>query len=140
MRKKISVFWHFISVIVLTVAGICIYPAFSQSPGKPSVQLLPDRGLAVLRDEFKVVGNYVSPMAKAHLTIINKSMQTMKIDLNGQNGNFHFEVSPKMDNTSYVNPGLYRYEAIIPGFPPMSGEKSFSDNTAYIWEIWRNQL
>jgi hypothetical protein len=140
MKKKFFNFWIWGLISVLIITGIGIYPAFSQNPGKPAIQLMPDRGLAVLRDEFKEVGIYESLTVKARLTIINHSMQTLKIDLNGKNGNFHFEVSPKMDSTQFVNPGSYKSEVSIPGFPPMSGDMSLSDHTAYVWEIWRNQL
>lgn len=145
--------FHFVAlfrgaaIILSVLSGIMIigssfYPVFAENPGKPSVQLLPSRGLAVLRDEFvNEPGQPNVPDGKAQLKIVNHTPQTLTVELNGDNGKFRFELSPATDNTWSVNAGTYHSEVSISGFPPMSGAAiTLSGRNAYKWEIWRSQL
>jgi len=129
---------------LFTVMGLAINgtysPVYGLSPGEPAIQLLHDRALFVLRDSFRAVGTHYSANPKSHLTIFNKTMKTLKIELTGKNGTFPLVLRPKSEYSWRIFPGTYHFEAGIPGFPTMAGEIPLSAQTQYTWQIWRGEL
>ena len=115
-------------------------PLYALSPGKPATQLLKDRALLVLRDSFQEIGAHGSANPKSHLTVFNKTMKTLTIELTGKNGTYPLILRPKTEHSWRISPGNYHFEAGIPGFPTVAGEIPLSVQMQYIWKIWRGEL
>jgi hypothetical protein len=114
--------------------------SYCGQPGKPAIQLLPTVGLGVLRDSFCHTGSHNSP--KPELTIENKANATLNVLLYSTDGTkYDLKVPQGGDNTWSLNPGSYRTELIIPGFPSMSGANmTIEKGQTYHWEIRRSEL
>jgi len=132
------------SMTFLAVIGVIVFgtyvPLYALSPGEPATQLLKDRALLVLRDSFQAVGTHYSANPKSHLTVFNKTMKTLTIELTGKNGTYPLIIRPKTERSWRIFPGNYHFEAGIPGFPTTAGEIPLSAQTQYTWQIWRGEL
>ena len=137
--KHVTKCLTFMAVIGVIIFGMC-FSLYALSPGEPAIQLLKDRALTVLRDSFIATENHNMPDTKSHLTISNKTMTTLTIELNGQNGKHTLMVQPKTKHTWRIENGSYHFEASIPGFPTTGGEIVLSPKVVYSWEIWRSEL
>jgi len=135
MAKRMT----FLAVIAVFVCGTYA-PLYALSPGEPATQLLKDRGLLVLRDSFKKIGTLCSANPKSHLTVFNKTMKTLTIELTGKNGTYPLILRPKTEHSWRISPGIYHFEAGIPGFPTMAGEIPLCAQTQFTWQIWRGEL
>lgn len=126
-----------LSVFLVVVAFTSVVIAGETS--ETASQLLEDRGIAVLSDSFVNLGNNKDPNAKAHLTIKNKTMHTLKVDLNGKNGQYHLEINPRSDKKWKITSGEYHFELHVPGHPSASGDMRLNSTTSYQWEIQKKQ-
>jgi hypothetical protein len=149
MKKKyhdlFSFKWKLIAkrLIFFVAIGAFIYgtylPLYAFSPGKSSTQLFNNRALLVLRDSFQVIGEHDFANPKSHLTIFNKTMKTLTIELTGKNGTYPLMLSPKTERSWRIFPGNYHFEASIAGFPTVAGEIPLFAQTQYAWLIWRGE-
>ncbi|QTA82525.1 Uncharacterized protein dnl_49020 [Desulfonema limicola] len=116
--------------------------AYCGQPGSPSIQLLSTVGLGVLRDSFCETGFHNAVDKKPQLTIVNKTNAALNVLLYGSDGTkYDFKLPQGGDNTWSLNPGSYRTELIIPGFPSMAGASmNLSKTLSYHWEIRRSEL
>ncbi len=137
--KRMGKFVTFLAVVGVIISGTYV-PLYGLSPGQPAVQLLKDRALFVLRDSFQAIGTHHSSNPKSHLTVFNKTMKTLRIELTGKNGTYPLVLRPKTEYSWRIYPGNYHFEAGIPGFPTVAGEIPLSAQTQYTWQIWRGEL
>lgn len=133
MRKTMFAAWiGGISVLMISFIS-------SASAADQAIQLLKDRGIAVLADSFTETGTNTDADSKAHLTIQNLTMHTLKVDLNGQSGQYHLQIDPRTDKKWRINPGEYHFELLVPGLPSASSQMQLNSSTNYKWEILRKQ-
>lgn len=135
MMRRLLVF-----VVIIVIVSALATPLYGVNPGKPAYQLLKDRGLFVLRDRFQEVGMHAEVDPKSQLTVFNKTMKTLTIELTGQNGTYPLVLRPKTEHSWRIAPGDYHFEASVPGFPTLAGEIPLAAQMRYKWQIWRNEL
>lgn len=135
--QKIVALFLTCTLFLISGAVISVRTASAEEP--KSFQLLENRGIAVLKDTFSDLGNNKDPESKAHLTIKNLTMHSLKVDLNGANGKYHLEINPKSDEKWKITSGEYHFELHVPGLPSASGQMILNSTTAYQWKIMSKQ-
>ncbi|MDM8544180.1 hypothetical protein QUF90_24145 [Desulfococcaceae bacterium HSG9] len=137
--KRMGKFVAFLAVTGVIAMGTC-GPLYGLNPDESAVQLFKDRALLVLRDSFRKIGTHYSTNPKSHLTVFNKTMKTLRIELTGKNGTHPLVLQPKTKYSWRIYPGNYHFEAGIPGFQTAAGKIPLRAKTQYIWQIWRGEL
>jgi hypothetical protein len=132
---------NYLLVALFLISSISGYSthAVGDSIGRSSHQTPESTGerrrLVELRQIVSVTNRHSdSPARKTLVEIRNNTNQSLELSISG-NMRYTIHIGANSSKVQTFNPGEYRFEAQIPGFPPYAGQVVFAENTDCSWEF-----
>lgn len=132
-KKRIALSGRMIGAIIGVVFSLTILGQGIGGESAHQTPKAPERRLAELRDSLNILRvDDVDPPRRPYLTVRNTTNHDLIVEVSGP-AQYRLPVGPNLDRTWEVIPGSYRFDAQIPGFPPLAGLVSLATNTDYCW-------